>query len=65
VSTAAENIHALLIEDNPGAARLIREMLRNAASQSAARALVELHGGRLWAETTPGEASTFLVTLPK
>jgi phosphoserine phosphatase RsbU/P len=33
---AAENIHALLIEDNPGDARLIREMLRDTGSQSAA-----------------------------
>ena len=36
MNTAAENIHALLIEDNPGDARLIREMLRETGSQSAA-----------------------------
>jgi signal transduction histidine kinase len=29
-----------------------------------ARALVELHGGRLWVESVPGQGSTFYVSLP-
>ncbi|HYN87736.1 MAG TPA: ATP-binding protein, partial [Ardenticatenaceae bacterium] len=30
-----------------------------------ARALVELHGGRLWAESAPGDGATFHIALPR
>ncbi|MCL4531943.1 MAG: sensor histidine kinase, partial [Actinobacteria bacterium] len=29
-----------------------------------ARAMVELHGGRLWVESRPGEGATFWVAVP-
>jgi signal transduction histidine kinase len=29
-----------------------------------ARAMVELHGGRLWVDSTPGEGTTFWIVLP-
>lgn len=31
---------------------------------SVAKAMIEMHGGRIWAESTPGEGSTFTIMLP-
>ncbi|GAB4499601.1 MAG: hypothetical protein OHK0052_14870 [Anaerolineales bacterium] len=31
---------------------------------SVAKAMIEMHGGRIWAESTPGQGSTFTIMLP-
>jgi signal transduction histidine kinase len=32
---------------------------------SIAKSLIEMHGGRIWAESTPGQRSSFCFVLPK
>jgi signal transduction histidine kinase len=70
--SVADNGAGIPAEDQPKLfARFFRA--RNAALSSASgaglglyitRSLVELHGGRTWFESEPGEGSTFYVTFP-
>jgi signal transduction histidine kinase len=80
VSASVEDVHvAVAVADTgPGIApddleTIFEEFEQTAAGKDAegtglglplSRKLVELHGGRLWAESRPGHGSTFRFTLP-
>jgi signal transduction histidine kinase len=77
VERLGSEVQISVTDDGPGIApddqeRIFERFYRVGASGSAgsglglaiARGLAELHGGRLWVESAPGQGSTFRVALP-
>jgi len=80
IQAAADEVCMDVIDDGPGIPvedqeRIFERFYRGTRSGSAqpgsglglaiARGLVELHGGRLFVHSTPGEGSTFRIQLPR
>ncbi len=75
-----ERAHCSVADDGPGIApselpRIFERFYRSGAEAvqrnqgsglglAIARGMVELHGGRIWAESSPGQGATFHVVLP-
>ncbi|HEY1292409.1 MAG TPA: ATP-binding protein [Chloroflexota bacterium] len=78
VEDDTRQVRILVTDDGPGIPAEVQERIferfyRVGGSSAAgtglglaiARGLVELHGGRLSVESTPGQGSTFVITLPR
>jgi signal transduction histidine kinase len=81
VESRAEDVCISVTDDGPGIApedqeRIFERFYRVSGASSAgpagtglglaiARGIVELHGGKLWVESTPGHGSTFRMQLPR
>jgi signal transduction histidine kinase len=77
LNRAATELRISVTDDGPGIPtedreRIFERFFRVRGSGSSgtglglaiARGLVELHGGRLWVDSTPGHGSTFHIALP-
>jgi sigma-B regulation protein RsbU (phosphoserine phosphatase) len=77
LARTAVDVRLSVTDDGPGIApedheRIFERFYRVSGSGSMgsglglaiARGIVELHGGRIWVESSPGRGSTFFITLP-
>ncbi|MEO8508376.1 MAG: ATP-binding protein, partial [Betaproteobacteria bacterium] len=64
IGIAAEDLEAVFEEFRQVGAHYTSKQEGTGLGLALTRRFVELHGGRIWAESTPGTGSTFSFTIP-
>jgi signal transduction histidine kinase len=65
IGIPADRIGSIFEEFRQADVTISRDFGGTGLGLSITRKLVELHGGRIWVESTPGTGSTFLFSIPK
>ena len=64
IGIAADRIGSIFEEFRQADVTISRDFGGTGLGLSITRKLVELHGGRIWVESTPGQGSTFFFSIP-
>lgn len=64
IGIAADQIDGIFDEFRQADATVSRDFGGTGLGLSITRKLVELHGGRIWVESVPGQGSTFSFSIP-